>query len=253
MRIIDIEDAKKLFGRVVEPGEYTIQTGYEFYLMNDPLRTYSKIQHEPYLIKVVDNSEYDHGNADQMSNWNKAELLYLAWLITALVVVILGKGCHAQIIFNPGLEAGLILGGYMKEEAMKVHADAVLAADGVLYDAGFADGEISGKAAGGGFVQADIDKAVVDAKAAEDAILQPKIDELVAKVAALQADDNAKTELLEKIKGLFAPTSSPAAQVDGPFGGLFYEKEKEIPASILKQNRRFQKGSDSCAELLAVR
>lgn len=41
-----------------------------------------------------------------------------------------------------------ILGGSMKEEALKTHSDAMAAADEALYDAGFADGQAGAQASG---------------------------------------------------------------------------------------------------------
>lgn len=103
----------------------------------------------------------------------------------------------------------------MKEESLKAHADAVLAADGALYDAGFADGEVAGKAAGGGFAQADLDKAVADAKAADVAEMQPKIDAALAQVEDLKAKYKVASDELAAIEAVLHPApAAPAAPAD---------------------------------------
>ncbi len=95
---------------------------------------------------------------------------------------------------------------------------------GVSYDAGkdfgykngFADGQAADQGAPAEdltpFSQADVDRekaAAVEAEKQEmQDLLQPKIDDLSAQVAALKADDDQKTELLAKIAAILQPAQS---------------------------------------------
>lgn len=68
---------------------------------------------------------------------------------------------------------------------------------GAVYD----QGGVDQKASDGTFTQADIDAAVA-AKGVAD---QAAVDALTAQVSALQADDNAKTAIIQGIQALLNP------------------------------------------------
>lgn len=88
-----------------------------------------------------------------------------------------------------------------KEDALSAHSSAVVTADGLLYDAGFADGVASVPASTPGtFVQADIDAAVA-AKGVAD---QAALDDMKAQLDASVAKDAADMALIDKIKALLS-------------------------------------------------
>lgn len=78
-------------------------------------------------------------------------------------------------------------------------AEAQALSDGLgsVYDQGASDQ----KSSDGTFTQADIDAAVL-AKGVSD---QAAVDALTAQVSALQADDDAKSKIIQGIQALLAP------------------------------------------------
>lgn len=95
----------------------------------------------------------------------------------------------------------------MKEEALKSHADAVLAVDGALYDAGFEDGKASVVVPtdGGQYTKEQVDKLIAGAIAALPADGTPYSEEQMTAVKAeLQAAKDVVGSKDEQIAALQA-------------------------------------------------
>lgn len=111
-----------------------------------------------------------------------------------------------EVVFkriNPALEGGLILGGYMKEQALEAYESAQKSLAEALYDAGFADGSA-------------VDVAEVQAKLADAlakiAEVEAKLTEAQVEIAKVKSDDESDKAAiaeghakLEAIKSILSP------------------------------------------------